>query len=340
MLGGVLFAALFMDRKEIKWPHFLSACILSIFTLASWLLFSMPAFLSDFSVYPANSSLVEIKKNFEFQVRTINGYFIPIAFWIIAVIILRFFKKHTIVKPTEEEKRIFTRLIFILLCNIAVFSIVGLRTMRYYIHYLPFLCLLEAFVLYRLFCWRKALATVIILLIIFTNFLSRPNPLFLTKGLPAPFDFSRYSKFRTYFLDYIYELMHEYIGPTEALCKYLDLHAKPGDSIKILKGDLAVMFYHPELLILNDERYFRKTYPEWIVVRKYWNPILQQWWKGRHKIHIEDGYMDVLDRYEKILLPAVDSVRENVPDELENHFFRNPKITPENQMVVYRLKEK
>jgi hypothetical protein len=89
---------------------------------------------------------------------------------------------------------------------------------------------------------------------------------------------------------------------------------------------------------LNDERYYRKSYPEWLVIRKYWNPIYEDRWRNKLNAEIEEGYLDVLDRYEKIPLPAVDSIRENEPDNLETHFFRSPQITPENQMFVYRLK--
>jgi hypothetical protein len=145
-------------------------------------------------------------------------------------------------------------------------------------------------------------------------------------------------KLRTYFFDYLYEITHEYTGPLEAVCRCLDMHARPGERIKIVKGDLTVMFYHPELVILNDARYFKKSYPEWIVIRKYWNPIFEGIWRKRLGGDIEDGYLDVMDRYEKIALPAVDSIRENEPDNLETHFFRTPNITTENQMSLYHLK--
>jgi len=278
--------------------------------------------LSDVSAFPINSSLIQIKKNLEFQVRTINGYFMPIAFWIVTLVTLRIFKKQSIFKLSENEAKIFKRIALILGCNIIFFTAFGMRTMRYYIHYLPFLCLIEAFLLSRVFKWKKPAAIIILILIIFTNFLSKAEP----------------ANIKSYFLDYIYELTHEYTGPLEALCDYLDEHARPGDQIKIIKGDLTVMFYHPELVILNDDRYFRKSYPEWIVIRRYWNPIYEGIWRDDLDAEIEPGYMDVLDRYEKIALPAVDSIRENVPDNLKEHFFRTPEITPENQMFVYRLK--
>jgi len=281
---------------------------------------------------------LQIRKNFEFQIRTINGYFAPIAFWFLVLILSRFIKRWPSFKISGQNKSIFLRVGIVLLCNIIFFSLFGLRTMRYYIQYIPFLCLIEAFLIYKIFQKNKIAAVIIIALLIFTNFLARPNPLFLTKGFPEPLDVSEGSKFRTYFLSYLYELTHEYTGPLEAVCKYLDSHAKPGDSIKIIKGDLTVMFYHPELIVLNDARYFKKSYPKWIVIRKYWNPIYEGIWRHKVEADIEEGYLDVLRAYEKIPLAAVDSIRENEPDNLETHFFRSPEITPEDQMFVYRLK--
>ncbi len=321
MFGSIWLTAFFIDRKKIQWKYFISASFVPLLLFLSWVILSWVV-MSDASAFPVGNSLSHIKKNFEFQMRTINSYFVPVAFWIAAVILLRVFKKYFIIRPSEKESKIFKRIAIVLLCNIVFFSIFGLRTMRYYIQYLPFLCLIEAFLVYRIFKWKKLAAVIIILLIIFTNFLGRFNP----------------ARMETYFLDYLYELTHEYTGPLEALCDYLDLHAKSGERIKIVKGDLTVMFYHPELVVLNDDRYFKKSYPEWIVIRKYWNPVFESIWRNKPNVEIEEGYLDVLDKYDKIPLAAVDSIRENVPDNLKEHFFRTPKITQENQMFVYRLK--
>ncbi len=337
VFGTLWLIALTMDRSDIRWRRFIIASILPLVCFSVWVALTW-FIMVDPNSFPVNTSLIEIKKNFEFQLRTINKYFMPIAFWIIIAVLLKVFKKPQIFRPSTEESKILRRIYIILVCNIVFFTVFGLRTMRYYAHYLPFLCLIQAFLIHRIFNWKKPAAVVIIVLAIFTNFLARPNPLFLTKGLPGRLDVSENSKFRTYFLSHIYELTHEYTGPLEALCDYLDLNAKPGDRIKIVKGDLTVMFYNPELTVLNDARYFKKSLPEWIVIRKYWNPIYEGLWKNKLKADIEEGYLDVLRAYEKIPLPAVDSIRENEPDNLEEHFFKSPEVTPRNQMFVYRLK--
>ncbi|MBU1006786.1 MAG: glycosyltransferase family 39 protein [Candidatus Omnitrophica bacterium] len=340
MFACTWLMALFMDRKDIKWKKFISLSVVSVLFLGAWLYIWWPTFVYDSAEYPARLSLLQVKKNLEFQLRTINNYFMPVAFWALFMLFLRIFKKREVFGLSATEKKVLKRILTVLLCNVAFFTLFGMRTMRYYVQYLPFLYLIEAVLLLKLFKWKKYPTIVIFLLLIFTNFLSRPNPLFLTKGLPGKFDVSEHSKFRTYFPDYLYELTHEYTGPTEALCGYLKSNAKPGDRIKIIKGDLQVIFYNPELTVINDARYYKKTYPEWIVMRKYWNPIYEDVWGRGMEIDIEAGYLDVLDRYEKIALPAVDSIRENEPDNMETHFFRAPVITPENQMCVYRLKEK
>ena len=321
IFGAVWLSALFIDRKEIKWKNFILMSILPVLAFLAWVVFSWVG--SDPIAFPISSSLKQIKKNLEFQIRTINGYFVPIAFWAALMIISRALKKHSFILLSEKEKRIFSRLGIFLLCNMIIFTFVGLRTMRYYVHYLPFLFMLEGFLIFRVFQQKKVLAVGILALVIFTNIPGKANP----------------AKLRSYFSYYIYEITHEYTGPLEAVCRYLDFRARPGERVKIIKGDLTVMFYHPELVILNDERYFEKTYPEWIVIRKYWNPILESRWKTKFGVEPESGYLDVVDVYDKVLLPAVDSIRENEPDNLETHFFKSPKITPENQMFIYHLKD-
>ncbi|MFH1479045.1 MAG: glycosyltransferase family 39 protein [Candidatus Omnitrophota bacterium] len=319
---NIWIMTLFLDRKEIRFDRLAKASILPSVVFLAWMLFSVVC-MSDPSNFSVNSTLGGIKKNLEFQIRTINGYFVPIAFWLVILTVFRALKKINIFKPTAEEAKVFKRIGLFLICNIIFFSIFGARTMRYYVQYLPFLCILEAFLLYRIFKWKKILAVIIMFMIVFTDLPSKCNP----------------AKIRSYFLDYLYELTHEYTGPLEAVCDHLALYAKPGDKIKILKGDLTVMAYHPELIVINDARYFKKDYPEWIVIRKYWNPIFEDMWRYKDSSYIEEGYLDVLDRYDKVLLPAVDSIRENVPDNLKEHFFKAPIVTPENQMVVYRLKK-
>jgi len=320
MFCSMWVMAFFIDRREMDWKRFVSASIIPAVVFLAWVSISMIG-MSDTTSFPVNTTLIQIKKNLEFQVRTINGYFMPIASWAMILIFFRVFKRHSIFKMSSAESKTLKRAAIFLICNIIFFSIFGIRTMRYYIQYLPFLCIAEAFLLYRIFKWKRIAAVTIMAMVIFTNLPAKADP----------------AKFRSYFLDYLYELSHKYTGPLEALCDYLDLHAKPGEQIKIVKGDMTVMFYHPELAVINDNRYFRKTYPEWIVVRKYWNPIFEKKWEDLG-YEIEEGYLDVLERYEKIPLHAVDSIRENVPDNLNEHFFKSPKITPENQMYVYRLK--
>ena len=320
IFGAVCLSALFIDRREIKWKHFILMSILPALGFLAWVAFSWVG--SDPVAFPVSSSLKEIKKNLEFQIRTINGYFVPVAFWLVVMMISRALKKHSFIVPSEKEKKIFKRVGIFLLCNMIIFTFVGLRTMRYYVHYLPFLFMLEGFLIFSVFQKKKVLAAVILALVIFTNIPGKANP----------------AKLRSYFSQYLYEISHEYTGPLEAVCRYLDSHAMPGERVKIIKGDLTVMFYHPELVILNDERYFEKTYPEWIVIRKYWNPILENRWKTKFGVEPESGYLDVVNRYEKVGLSAVDSIRENEPDNLETHFFANPHVTSENQMSIYRLR--
>jgi 4-amino-4-deoxy-L-arabinose transferase-like glycosyltransferase len=322
VFGSILLMALLIDRGRIQWGRFIAASIAPICLFIPWGVFLLMSRSSDAAGFPVNASLVQMKKSLEFQVRTINGYFVPAAFWAVVLIFASLFKKISIFRISKEDSVIFKRIAIILASSFIFFIFFGLRTMRYYIYYLPFLLIIEAFLIVRIFRWQKSLAVVIILLIIFTNFFSRFNP----------------AKLRSYFLDYLYEITHEYTGPLEALCDYLNLHAKPGDRIKIVKGDLTVMFYHPELEILNDARYFKKSYPEWIVIRRYWNPIFENIWKEKMGAEFEDNYLDVLDRYDKIPLAAVDSIRENVPDNLKEHFFKNPEINEENRMSVYRLR--
>jgi hypothetical protein len=70
---------------------------------------------------------------------------------------------------------------------------------------------------------------------------------------------------------YLYEITHDYDGPTEGIVKYLQDHARPGDTVLMTSGDLTVKYYTGLHVVggLTGEDLSAVKDPEWIIVRNH-----------------------------------------------------------------------
>ena len=70
---------------------------------------------------------------------------------------------------------------------------------------------------------------------------------------------------------YLYQLNHDYKGPMEGICRFLNEHARPSDTVAIPYGDLPVKFYTDLRVIgaLSGEDYKPAAEADWIIMRTY-----------------------------------------------------------------------
>jgi hypothetical protein len=178
-------------------------------------------------------------------------------------------------------------------------------------------------------------------LLIFTNFLTRPNGVFAY----AP-DGTIWKKIagektrpRSYFLDYLYEIHHDYNGPIEAMVNFLRKNARAGDHVKVAYGDVPLMFYLPNLVYEKENFYENETTPEWFIDREVWQDIYMAKFKNNPvATQKAKAYLERLrNTYDRIELDAVDIMWENRPNDMEYHRFRTE--TNGKKVVIYQRKD-
>lgn len=71
--------------------------------------------------------------------------------------------------------------------------------------------------------------------------------------------------------DFLYELTHDYDGPIEGIVKHLQQHARPGERVAIVYGDMPLKFYTDLRVIggLTGESLEDEHAAEWIVLRPH-----------------------------------------------------------------------
>jgi len=275
-------------------------------------------------------SLIELRKNFEFSIRSLNQHIFPL---VINIPLIFFLEKHNLKRLWREGNLLSLRTwplwlqIFLpfFVINELFFILLRHRMIRYYIHIFPFYFMVQGWILAKL--WgkgKKWTAGLIFCLLCFTN-ISQDSAQFLFHSFNVRENIREAVKeTRFYFFDFLYEITHQYEGPVSSIVDYLKKYAKPGDEIKVpLAGEPeSIQFYLPEQKVLNSRFFSEFNFPDWIVPRDYW--VRQELLKDDPaKIPQYEAYLNEIGRkYERITLPTFDIVWENRPDDLGYHKFR------------------
>jgi hypothetical protein len=119
-----------------------------------------------------------------------------------------------------------------------------------------------------------------------------------------------------YLPKYLYEITHDYEGPIKGISTFLNANADAGDTVKIIYGDMPIMFY-TDLKVDNSGIYDDDHMPEWIVFRGSWNESLDSKY-----------YKKVQATYRKHVLDYPDIKWENRPGDLGYHKFWTVKDAP------------
>ena len=120
---------------------------------------------------------------------------------------------------------------------------------------------------------------------------------------------------------YLYEITHDYDGPIEGIVTFLRGRARPGDTVKIIYGDMPIMFY-TGLAVDNSCVYDEEHMPEWIVFRHGWHEKLDNKY-----------FTQVQKKYKKHVLDYPDIKWENRPGDLGYHKFATDKEAP--RVIVF-----
>lgn len=230
----------------------------------------------------------------------INNFLLPVVF------ILGIFWIFT--KGKGGNKGI-TRGNILLILFVICFTIVLLSAMpwiyfRYLICLVPLCCLLLGLIIGKIMESTKILASIVLLLFIFTNVFSLILP-------PHQIRFD--------FLNYIYEITHDYDGPNEGIVNYLKRQGNQNQFLKTNYGQLPIIFYTNMRAIGFAQDLSTPGEADWVIIRR-----------GRS----HQRYLRFLSRnYQAITIDYPDIPWGNRPDPLY-HKYRTVADVP--RVIIYK----
>lgn len=131
------------------------------------------------------------------------------------------------------------------------------------------------------------------------------------------------------FLNYLYEITHDYNGPIEGIAKYLNQNGSKNDTVAITYGDLPLKFYTDMRIIggLTGEDLFPSKEADWVIVRKYL--VCEKDYKVREYLFQNVPWQ----KYHKIIIDYPDTPFEN-RESPEEHNYRT--VTNEDKVIIYQ----
>jgi 4-amino-4-deoxy-L-arabinose transferase-like glycosyltransferase len=288
------------DRKSF--PVFLMFAAITAGSVAPWFLYS------NSGAHVAAITAKRLWQNFEFQVRMINKFIMPVFFFLGIYAARGLWKRRWKIELTGGEKRAVKLILPVIVVSIGAFLFAQERNFRYLVYFIPLLAIIQGMILLRLFRYNRLLFGMFLALTIFTGVFNM-------------------GRFEFYFPKYLYEITHDYDGPIEGIVKFLNANAREGDEVKIIYGDIPVMFY-TDLKVDNFGIYDEEHMPEWIVFRKDWGESLDS-----------PYFRKVGATYKKHVLDYPDIKWENRPGDLGYHKFRTVRDAP-GVVVFERVRAK
>jgi len=208
-------------------------------------------------------------------------------------------------KGDDETSRANSMLILLIIaCTITVLSAMPWMYFRYLIALVPLCCVLPALVIDRIMIFSKALAWSVMVLLIFTNVFSLTLPPYALR-----FDF----------LNYLYEITHDYDGPNEGIVTYLKTHGNQDQFVITNYGQLPIIFYTGMRAIGFGQNLRTSGKADWIIIRQ-----------GRS---YQEYLRSLSAQYQAITIDYPDIPWENRPDP-SYHYYRTAVKAP--RVVIHK----
>jgi len=252
----------------------------------------------------------DLWRNSSFYVRMINSYTVPLGF-ILAVLAVQWGrgKRHAPVPPTIRSA--LSLLGWVIGACLVVLLPGRQHFYRYLLIIVPLLYLLTAWWLVGWLGRHPVLLTGIVVLMVTTDVLHRPDH--LLSGTP-----------RFFLADDVYELTHDVPDSTRGIVTFLITHATPGETVKIRYAIAPLVFYTALRVDTRPMAFFEETYPDWIVFQREWIS---------DDFYHQPYYASIASQYEQIHTIIPDHLWGNAPDPFL-HRFRPP--TNWSGVVIFR----
>jgi len=314
-----------LGRRGLPAAHRTTALAAAVVTAA----LTLPGtFLLNLSHQERTFSLKESSRHFQFYIRQINRFIVPLQFWLVAWLFRGIRPIGWWRAATPRQREALETLLVVVGCHVAFLVLVPeQRHFRYLIHLVPLLLLGQAVLLWGWLGRRRLALVTVSVLLIATDLLHYSAPYVAAEMIPA----ARASVAHAHGLvqpesllvAYGYELTHRYHGPLDGVIGTLQREARPGDTVKTPYDDHAVIFY-TGLKVEDLNRFAEPTTPTWIIPRRDWVP-------GDFSTSVY--FRDIQRTYRRIETDAPDVMWENRPDP-GYHKFRTVRDAP--RVVLYR----
>ena len=360
VLLGIVFYLLVFERTRDKVKQFVPLFITIFFFTAPWILYIYPVFERVSSDYIFRTggmaydlSLFALIKRFGAFVFQINNYIFPLI--LLFFVPIEFCKKDYLLKHKE-----------LVLLVIVIFTTIGVSTLnfiplqQYIAGVLPLFYIFTARIICMLRPTQKpAIMTIIAGLLIFSNVV-HVGPLYAFKGIDylsrnriteslknieyfrSPVStFNWQVQLKSVFLQYLYEITHQYRGPLDGIVKYVKKHETENDTF-FMNHEKVSFAFHTNMRQIN--KIPLPEPPAWIILRKN-SPIgsaLKQTVNNRTEIKKKENFykkyiFDYIKHngYQKIALDYPAQYGNNV-FEVQIHHFKTPET--DSNVVIYQHK--
>ncbi len=253
-------------------------------------------------------TFTEVRHNLEFYVKMVNGYVVPLLGLAAAALWLRRSRP-----ATTPDHAALSLVGWVILATFAALLPARQHFFRYMIAIVPLLFLVAAWLLVRCLGHRPGILVAVLVLLIGTDALHRPDRLFS-------------GEVRSYPLDYAAELLHGSPDSVKGIIDYLNTHAAPGETVKIRYAISPLVFYTRLRVDTNAMAFFDETYPDWIVFQQGLVP---------DSFYESPYFASIEARYERLDTQIPDYYWGSPPDPYL-HLFRWPNDLP--RVVIYHRK--
>ena len=290
------------DKRDIGKLSFVIT-IVSLLTIP-WFYYLKP--LSHVTELSFNN----LRRQLEFYVRTINKYIFPLAFFTIVSLFAYFKSKIRPFAAISGKKDKLWLIALIIFVHIFMLIFVEQRIIRYMIHIVPFLYIVQGVILANWFKRSRVLTTVVFIILISSNLFSNP-------------------KIKFPIFDFITEITHDYDGPNEGIVKFLGEHAKKGDHVKVPYADSPIIFYAKDIVVDYEPAFSKnESFPEWIIPRQHW---------VSQKLRETDYFQKILSSYQRIEINYPDLQWGNRP---EPGYHKYRTVTDSPKIVIFKRRPK
>ena len=303
VMGGIILHYLYCRWQGCARPSFrsiLTPTAVALMAIVPWIIYSRAWDKSNpFEEYKM-PLVSRVQLIFAKNILYMNSFIFPLLFAAALAWIL--FKRR---KGDDETSRANSMLILIIIaCTIAVLSAMPWMYFRYLIALVPLCCVLLALVIDRIMVFSKAVAGSVMVLLIFTNVFSLTLPPYALR-----FDF----------LNYLYEITHDYDGPNEGIVTYLRTHGHQDQFVITNYGQLPIIFYTGMRAIGFGQNLRTSGKADWIIIRK-----------GRGD---QEYLRSLCAQYQAITIDYPDIPWENRPDP-SHHYYRTVSKAP--RVVIHK----